>query len=212
MKVSEAYTPAETYTAMAEKRRDYNRTARSPEFRAKLFAVRVALAKRARAILADAKWAKRRAAAEDGILAAQKEFAKANEPFERLKKAQQGLYNAEAVRDAVERDLAATLKPLQSESEKHEDFLWSDLVGLLQSALDSAMNSRGSNAEASRTVLKAALKTATQLPYKFTGGWTRWEFLLARLRHLADTRGTQMDKLEKWDSDDIYEADDDAAD
>jgi hypothetical protein len=186
-------------------RRERNRTGRSPAVRKERFERRVLITKEARALQADPQHKKKLAAAEAAIVAAQKEYAAANEPFLRLEKAKAGMHNAEAARNGVEGTHRAALLALQRQADGLEDFLWSDVVAELQIALDEAFRSRGANAEHAQKILKAALQTASELPYRFVGSFAKWDAILARLKRLAQSRGTEMLADEKWDALDFFE-------
>ena len=191
------------YHQLSDQRREHERIARTPAHRKGLLEKRVAIAKRAKAILADPEWKKKLAVADSAIEAARKELTEAEKPFKRLEAAKAGLHNVQSARAGVEAGRRTALLTLSREADQSHDYVWSDVCAELQSALDAAMGSR-SCTEKVRENLKAALKTASELPYRFTGSWSRWESLLTSLRSLAQSRGGEAENSEKWDSPDIF--------
>lgn len=193
---------------LKKQRQEHNRVARSPAVRRELLEKRVELTKRARALESDKEWHKKLAAAEAAIVAAKKEFDLANEPFKRLELAKAAVHNTVCAFSGVESAQKTALLALQREAERAEDFVWSDVVGELTIAHDEAMRSRsGPHIERARQTLKAALKTAAELPYRFTGTWAKWDGILTSLKRLASTRGSDFENTPKWDEDDVFDED-----
>jgi len=194
------------HAGLTNRRRDHDRIARTPKHRRELLEARVAIAKRAKAIQADKKFKADMALAETAIEAAQREFTEANEPFIRLQKAKDGLHNCRSRRDGIENSHRAELIKLGRESDTHVDFVLADIIGELQIALDAAMGARtGPGIERTRATLKSALEVAMKMPYEFIGSWIRYEAILANLRALAQSRGSDAAASEQWNSADIFE-------
>ena len=192
---------------LRKQRQEHNRLARSPKERAARFAKRVEIAKRAKAILADPAWQKKRAGAEVAIVAAQKEFDLANAPFKRLEDARLGMQNAEALRNAAEAGQRTALRDLGREADSSEDYILSETANELQRALDEVMriSQPGRDTENARKVLKAAIALTAKLPYEFRGSWGKFEGVLVNLKKLAETRGMEAMASPQWDDEDFFE-------
>jgi len=192
---------------LRKQRQEHNRMARSLTERKARLVRRVEIAKKARAILADPAQKKRLAAAEAGIVAAQKEFDLANAPFKRLEDAKLGMQNAEALRNAAEAGQRTALQNLQREADAAEDYILSEVANELQRALDEQLRicQPGRNTESARKTLKAALALTAKLPYEFRGSWGKFEGILVNLKKLAETRGMEAMASPQWDDGTVFE-------
>jgi len=203
---SEREVSFDNHFSLTSRRRDHDRLARTPARRKELLSKRVAIAKRAKAIEGDKEWHKNLALADDTIEAAKREYDEANAPFVRLRLAKEGVHNAHARRAGIENSHQRQLIDLGREADGFQDFELADIIGELQSAHDAAMSARtGPGIERARQTLKSALEMAVQLPYRFTGSFSRWESILDSLRRLAHSRGSEMENVEQWNSADIFE-------
>jgi hypothetical protein len=195
-------TAGPTHMQLSDQRREHNRIARTPAHRKELLEKRVAIAKRAKAILADPQWKKKLAVADSGIEAARKELTEAEKPFKRLEAAKAGLHNAESGRAAAEGGQRAALVSLGREADGFQDFVLGDICAELQIALDETMKSRSANAVGDRARLQRALEVAAKLPYEFRGSWRKYEALLVGLKKLAESRGCEAMASPQWGDDD----------